>query len=290
MTINYFKKKQSKAGILMLVLEMIIFTSSFLQAQCTRPTYPISACESYTLTAQMGLTHIQWYVDSGTGKQAIAGANAAVLVANTEGVYSYTARDANDCPIELCCPFTFVTTPLVLITNQPNPIVECVGGTALLYAAAAAPRLTNAGLTYQWQESTDSLNWADIPNSNTPLFTPLSNQVGKKYYRAGARVSGYTCPPVYTRIVSVSVVQIPHLVSVTTVRPTNVCPGNSLVLQANLSNNLGMCGVQWFKSEDDGVSWYEIPNATSLTYQTPPMQVPTKFLANLVCSGSGCCR
>ena len=61
-------------------------------AQCPTTTYPLCSGESYTLTAQTGLTNIQWQMDNGAGYMAIAGANGNTYVATSVGKYRYLAK------------------------------------------------------------------------------------------------------------------------------------------------------------------------------------------------------
>ncbi len=83
----------------------VIQCDAFELISATCIGYPLCPSESYKLTAQAGLVNIQWQKDSGSGYVAIAGATNAIYNATSVGKYKYTAKDANDCTIELCTPF-----------------------------------------------------------------------------------------------------------------------------------------------------------------------------------------
>ena len=75
---------------------------------CPVTNYPICAGESYTLTAQTGMTGYQWYKISGTDTLAISGATSQTYVADSVGKYIWKATDANGCQILLCCPVELI--------------------------------------------------------------------------------------------------------------------------------------------------------------------------------------
>ena len=67
---------------------------------------------SYTLLSEPNTTNVVWYnmsgVQVGTGSSLIVSATMAGLEDGIESYY-YTAKDANNCDAELCCPVRFVT-------------------------------------------------------------------------------------------------------------------------------------------------------------------------------------
>jgi basic membrane lipoprotein Med (substrate-binding protein (PBP1-ABC) superfamily) len=112
--------------------------------------------ESFNLTASAGLTNVQWKVDkTGSGTYTnIAGATSLTYKATEQGVYIYTAKDANACDIELCCPITLKYCPLGSIGDyvwsddnndgqQGDPLVEkpIEGVKVYLYDAAGTTKL-----------------------------------------------------------------------------------------------------------------------------------------------------
>ena len=73
------------------------------------PAYQLCDGEKYELKIDdPTLTNIQWFKDTGTGAQAIAGANALTYTATTIGTYTYTAKNATACDVENCCPTVIV--------------------------------------------------------------------------------------------------------------------------------------------------------------------------------------
>jgi hypothetical protein len=85
-------------------------------ADCCPADLPLCPGESYTLTAQAGLTGYQWFLNTGSGAAAIAGANSQVYAnANQLGTYTWTANDATGCPISGCCPIVLVVGTCVTV-------------------------------------------------------------------------------------------------------------------------------------------------------------------------------
>ena len=91
--------------------------------------------ESYTLTAQSGLTSYKWYKDGAL----ISGANSVTYIANSAGIYIYTGVDAVGCIVNQCQPVGLVPgccTPLNI--NITGNLAACNAGTTMLTATGAS--------------------------------------------------------------------------------------------------------------------------------------------------------
>ena len=146
---------------------------------------PMSLCtgDSYTLTVQAGLSNYQWYLDTGTGATAIAGANSNVFTnANTAGTYTWTA-EYGTCSVSSCCSIVLqnnnITASAILgdqtICSGDNPAAFTVGTAA-----------TGSGnLTYQWQSSTTSCatGFADIASATSATYDAPTGLTQTTYYR-----------------------------------------------------------------------------------------------------------
>jgi hypothetical protein len=77
---------------------------------------------SVTASAEPGLSNIIWYNEAGTqvgiGESLVITSNIAGLADGNDWFY-YTAKDANDCDVELCCP-------VVIITEDCCPTPNCL--------------------------------------------------------------------------------------------------------------------------------------------------------------------
>lgn len=84
---------------------------------CPDTSYAICPGDIYRLEIEdPSYTQIQWYVDNGSGPQAIVGANSITFDATEPGIYTYFAVDGNGCNASQCCP-----TILVAGTNCCKP-------------------------------------------------------------------------------------------------------------------------------------------------------------------------
>lgn len=103
-------------------------------ACCPAPAL-ICAGESYTLSAQAGLTDYQWFRDL----SPISGANSSTYIATQTGSYTWTAVD-NQCPIGGCCPLVLNPCICAITVTSATP-TACVGN---LYNLAVVVTYTNS--------------------------------------------------------------------------------------------------------------------------------------------------
>ena len=228
-----------------LVIGLLLFNIRTSFAQCPTTTYPLCSGESYTLTAQSGLTNIQWQMDNGSGYSNISGATNAVYIASAIGKYKYTAKDANGCTIDLCCPFELVagtncTTPCPTTTY---PI--CSGES---YTLTAQSGLTNI----QWQIDNGG-GYTNIAGATNAVY--VASSIGKYKYTA-KDANGCTidlcCP-----------FELVAGTNCTTPCPTTtypLCSGESYTLTAQS----GLTNIQW--QVDNGGGYTNISGATNAVY------------------------
>ena len=256
-----------------------------LLAQCEVRTLCLGG--AYELKAPSGLSDIQWFYDNGTGEKAIAPprGNQPTLLADAIGFYTFTAKDTNGCYMQLCCPIQLIPSTPIVILSQPNSIIECINTNQQLSVTVAGD---SSVMQYQWQISTDSVDWSNIPTATQRNFTPNGQTVGRTYYRVFIKATDNFCDSIYSQVASVTIVPKPK-VTVSTATPS-VCKGMRVVLNARVTDGTGTCHVQWQRSADNGLNWQNINGATTNTFQTPPMDDSTLFQAVLYCSSSNCCN
>jgi PKD-like domain len=105
----------------------------------------ICSGESFTATAQTGLTNIQWKKDdgSGAGFVDVAGATSATLNITTAGTYKYVAKDAvTGCDIQLCCPIV-LTACCPSLSNPSVAQSICVGTSGSDITVKSDKKVTN---------------------------------------------------------------------------------------------------------------------------------------------------
>jgi GEVED domain len=209
---------------------------------CPAPvTYALCTGETYTLTAQSGINNIQWQKDTGTGYINIAGATSTTYTVTTIGKYRYTAKDANGCTMELCCPFEIIQGTGCC----PSPVTYalCTGET---YTLTAQSGITNI----QWQKDTGT-GYANIAGATSTTYTVTT--IGKYRYTAK---DANGC--VITQCCVFDIIQgtgcCPSPVTYA------LCAGESYTL----TTQSGVTNVQWQKNA--GTGYIDIAGATNATY------------------------
>jgi hypothetical protein len=204
----------------------------------TQPTN-ISACATTSVTFTVvsptpGVSY-QWQVstDNGVTYSDIVGANTdtytiASVAANLNN-NKYKVIVSTQCGITNSSVATLSVTAPTAITAQPNNTTVCFGQNANFTSNASG-----AGVTYQWQVSTDGgATWNNIAgatNRNYNITAPALTLSNNKY-RVIATVSAGTCPGSVTSNVATLVVNPTPVVAATS-NVTNVCTGSPAVLSA----------------------------------------------------------
>jgi subtilisin-like proprotein convertase family protein len=179
--------------------------------------------------------------------------------------YTATATTAANCTNS--ANITITVNQLPAIATQPTALAAPVcPGFNVTYTVGA----TGAGLTYQWQISTDNgTTFTNLANSGTYSGVTTSSLVitnvaiSMSSYRYRCIVSG-TCPPaVTTNSVTLVVATTPTI----TTNPANV----TICANANASFSVVAAGTpaptiyQWQVSTDAGVTWTNLTTGTAFT-------------------------
>jgi hypothetical protein len=168
-------------------------------------------------------------------------------------------------------------------TTVVNPEV-CMGGEAVIKATISG----GAGsLTYQWEMSTDQSNWADILNTNTNIYKPMTDAVGVSYYRIKVMASGNGCGSSVSSDITEITVKEGATVEIAA-NNTSVCIGGDVILTANINGGTGTPNYQWQVSSDNN-AWSDILNEKNNTYKVPTTGIGnTYYRVAMSMSGSGC--
>lgn len=167
------------------------------------------------------------------------------------------------------------------IVAQPNDISECVGGNQQMTFAISGG---TGNITYQWQVSSDGINFTDVPGANSTIFTPPSATPATSYYRVVISSDVNGCGPV-TSTAAAAVVMADPVVSVSAIKDV-ICEGESASLTAAVSGGSGTTTYQW-QSSTDGSTWQDVSGATTDILTTPYLTVSTQYRV-IVKQGSGC--
>ncbi|MBC3789074.1 hypothetical protein [Spirosoma utsteinense] len=148
-------------GILTILLASGLYTAKAQGTLCTSPiTYTLLTGQTYTVTAQSGLTNYQWFKNG----SAISGATSAAYTVNSIGTYTWTARDAGQCATKECCPLNFIQGACV----PPTPIITA---TPAIICAGSSTNLSVAGCT------AGSITWSTGETSAAITITPNTTAV-----------------------------------------------------------------------------------------------------------------
>ena len=169
----------------------------------------LDVCEGNTLTLspqnRANYTNYKWYFGSVSPTNRITATNATtsnvvattfttnfptIQIISNGGIYIITSEyntGINCLTINDTITLNFSKRPIVQTVADKK--IVCIGGRVTLNATLLAGSGT---CTFQWQNSTDGINWSNIQGAtnNTFITPPLSNSTS---YRAQAICSGNAC-------------------------------------------------------------------------------------------------
>ncbi len=138
---------------------------------------------------------------------------------------------------------------------------------------------------YQWQISTDSLNFSNISNANNDSLK-MNNLKVNSFYRmlvnstkaCGQTISNSTKVTVYKKLsaaITIGNDTVCYNTSADTLRMTNYASGGD-----------GQFALQW-QSSADGLSWIDLLNETNSKYKSPALKSNTFYRLKSI-AGSNC--
>ncbi|MFQ5446026.1 MAG: hypothetical protein ACE5FF_03765, partial [Saprospiraceae bacterium] len=197
--------------------------------------------------------------------------NLSVVVAGLNGAkFRVLIQTANCSSIVSDSAFLVVEGP-VSFTDQPDDVTQC-SASPVTFIGAAGVAVGNSGtITYQWQTSTDGLNWSDVTNGGTPGYAgattdtlTITNVAGlnNRLYRLAAQTT--QCNPEYSNPAKLTVEGPLTIVDALTYPADWItCSDKEAVFFANFSNGgEGIIEYQWQQSTDGGSTWADLANAT----------------------------
>jgi hypothetical protein len=246
--------------------------SASISAQPSSASVVAGAAATFSVAAAGDDLSYQWQrsTDGGTVWTGVAGATAASYTINAPSA----AMSGHKFRVTITGPNSSVTSSAVTLTvaaaaAAPQISVQPADQTTLAGSTAAfSVTATGTGLAYQWQSSPNGSTWADISGAdNTTLSLPaltttdsgkrvrvvVSNSTGSVTSAAALlTVNAASAAPVVTTAPASISVQAPQSASFNVVASGNPAPT-----------------YQWQVSSDNGVSFTDVPSATSASYTTP---------------------
>ena len=123
--------------------------------------------------------------------------------------------------------------------------------------------------TYQWQASSDSINFSDIVNPNVFSFQP-ANLLQTVFYRVNI-ISNSGCGSAYTNSIKIKV--YPLFVGASINKSQTICYNSApdtIRLLTNPSGGSGGYFYQW-QSSTDSINWFSVNGQNSATLKLPKL-------------------
>ncbi|HPI43682.1 MAG TPA: PKD domain-containing protein [Tenuifilaceae bacterium] len=149
----------------------------------------------------------------------------------------------------------------------------CYGSTPVGLSFSSLPSGGNGGFTYQWQSSTDNVNFSDISGATNISYQPQA-LTQTTYFRCTQINS---CKTVYSNTVTITVYadEVPATINSSQTICYNIVPSLlSTVTPASGGN--GSFTYQW-QSSTDNVNFSDISGATNISYQPQALTQTTYF-------------
>jgi hypothetical protein len=211
----------------------------------------------------------QWQVstDGGVSFTNIAGATNADLQLN--GITASMNNNIYHVLVSSCTPNPLTSNNVTLTVNSPANITTqpintsgCPGGDATFSIVSAG---TN--LTYQWQVSTDGgVTFNDILNATNTTLTVSGITPSMTNYQYQVVINSTTCPGLVVSNVALLTVSNNAIIT-TQPSAASACEGSAINYSV-IASGTGLV-YQWQVSTDGGISFTDIPTATSSTYSIP---------------------
>ena len=223
-------------------------------------------CQNNTIVLSLsGYTtsaNIQWQIstDGGSTWSNINGATYSPFsyLATNIGTLQFRAVVSNNCGS--------TNSNTLIVTVNPAPIAGTANASAQYACMGSSVNISLTGYTpsatIQWQQSTDGLNWTNIPGANNSILNYTATSLGTIHFRAAI---SNNCGSANSNAVSIIIEAQPSAGNIN-VNPTVACEGTNINL--SLSNYTPGATIQWQQS-NDGVNWSNIPGANASLYIYP---------------------
>lgn len=225
-----------------------------ITTQPTNQTACVGTPASFTVAAT-GATSYQWQTSTTCGGAFtnIAGATSATLnIASAATNAAYQCVVTGQCGSTTTSCVTLTVNAAPAVTAHPQNLSLCSGS-----AASFSVTATGAGLTYQWELSTDNgATYNPIAGATAATYNIASVTTGMNNNRYRCVVSG-TCTPAATS--NAAILTVSSSITITT------NPSNSTICEAtNTSFTVAASGsgltYQWQVSTDGGANYTNVSN------------------------------
>ncbi len=180
--------------------------------------------------------------------------------------------------------FTAACPCLTLLAGTPSSslTVACSTQTIVLNDAG----YTSTGTTLQWQSSTDSATWSNIPGATTVPYS-FSGLTTTTYYRLVVTCisSGTSVMTAGVKVNYVPICSCPGLTAgMVMPNVTVACPTTYVVVNATGYTSSGVT-YQW-QASTDSITWTNVP-VTTIPYTFTGLGISTYYRLKVTCTVSG---
>ncbi|RZK62617.1 MAG: PKD domain-containing protein, partial [Hymenobacter sp.] len=185
-----------------------------------------------------------------------------------------------------------VFSPAVTLTVLPALSAGTIAANQTVCAGSPVAPLTSSGAAtggtgtyaYQWESSTDNINWTTIAGANSADYAPGA-LTATTYFRRQVRSGDCTASP--SNVVTINVV--PALTAGSIAADQTLCAGGTpapLTSTSEAGGGTGAITYQW-ESSADNTNWTAIGGATGPTY-APGALTATTYYRRRASSGTAC--
>ena len=228
-------------------------------------------------TAPYGTITYQWQKSSNNSSWSnISGATSSsysIPTSSADASYyrcvataTYSGKTPSTASNSVLVSVVDVTTPT--FTKNPTSASYAYGSSSNNLTVLAT---SNGTVTYQWQSSNDNANWSDISGATSTSYKPSTTINGVTYYRCVATASGgsqvKTANSSSAPITVISASAPVFTYDLSGVDVTYNAGDVATALNGTATVVSGTITYQWYKSTDNGNTWFPIPGAQTATYQ-----------------------
>ncbi|RQO32250.1 hypothetical protein DBR32_01170 [Taibaiella sp. KBW10] len=213
------------------------------------------------------------YTDAAATVAYVANANASTVYYKntTAGLTTYVASANNTTTLCGAVDTVKMQTLPAATTAIAGTGTLCITGTSLI---TLSPAITQTGLQYQWQNSTNNTAFTDITTNGTGATYTTPTLTATQYYRAVIKNSdGIVC---FNSVSDTVLVSNPQVLTTT---PASRCGFGPVTLAATTNTNSTLV---WYNAATGGA-----PLATGSPFITPSIASTTNYWVAAKAAGTG---
>jgi gliding motility-associated-like protein len=174
------------------------------------------------------------------------------------------------------------------VISQTTPDgVLCAANANPSLILGSVPAGGTGNYSYQWQQSTDNVNFTNITLSGAQLNYDPPIITTATYYRRVVTATNSTCtPPIFSNVITIDVIAGPPVLNNTITQPTpdpQFCTTNATpsIITGMIATGAGTLSYQWQRSNDNNF-FTDIPGATGQDYTPTAINTTTYYRRTVV--------